>query len=219
MGTRGWRYNGCMTRPRGRRNDDYQETRDSLVARAGAAWLSSGDGTLSFRQFADAAGIAPTTLRHYFPDKTGLFLAVMASWRETGGPFLDEAATRAIPDVFESLKWFLGFILEGWRAGLGLMHTRGLTLGLGHPELGPAYLKALLEPTLTVAEARLARHIAENQLDACDVRTAALDLVSPVLTVLLHQESLGGAGCRPLQVESFVSEHLNRFLRAYAPPQ
>jgi hypothetical protein len=67
--------------------------------------------------------VGPTTLRHYFADRTTLVLAVMNSWHLAGLPYLHAAATRPIPDVGESLAWFVAFVLEGWRLGVGAMHA------------------------------------------------------------------------------------------------
>jgi hypothetical protein len=87
---------------------------------------------------------------------------------------------------------------------------------VGHETLGPVYVQELLEPTLQSAEARLSRHIADGELRRCDVRHAALELVCPVVLGLLHQVQLSGARCRPLDVERFLADHLDTFLRAYA---
>jgi hypothetical protein len=130
---------------------------------------------------------------------------------------MHEAATRTFDDVGSPLRWFVAFVLEGWTAGVGAMHETGLSVGLRDKELGPAYLTELLEPTLLVAETRIARHVAEGQLGPRDVRFAAIELVSPVFTVLLHQRGLSGVRCRPLDLDAFVAEHVGRFLRAYAP--
>jgi hypothetical protein len=41
--------------------------------------------------------------------------------------------------------------------------------------------------------------------------------MAPVLLALLHQDSLGGAGCRPVNVGPFLEDHLDRFLRDHEP--
>ncbi len=75
----------------------------------------------------------------------------------------------------------------------------------------------LLEPTLHSAEARIALHMAQGEIGACDVRVAAVELVAPVVVVLLHQRSLGGVSVRQLDVNAFLDEHVARFLRAFGP--
>jgi hypothetical protein len=40
-------------------------------------------------------------------------------------------------------------------------------------------------------------------------------LLSPVVLGLLHQDSLGGAQCRPLELPRFLETHVDAFLRAF----
>ena len=211
-------YLAVVTRPIGRRNADHESTRAQLVARAGAALLAAPGTGLSFRQLAEAAGVGPTTLRHYFPSRTELICAVLDGWHKQGQPFLKEAANRSEGGLHRSLHWLLRFMVEGWRAGVGTMHCKALGIGLEDRQLGPAYLEALLEPLLQAAEARLASHVADGQLGPCNARFAAIELVTPVFMALLHQEGLGGASCRPLDLDAFVDEHLRRFLMAHRQP-
>ena len=85
--------------------------------------------------------------------------------------------------------------------------------------LGPAYINEILEPTLKAVEARLARHRAEGELRSCDLRHAALALIAPPLLALLHQGELFGSLCRPLDINAFLKDHLDGFLRAYSAPR
>ena len=81
--------------------------------------------------------------------------------------------------------------------------------------IGPSYVDHLLEPLLQAVEARLEQHQQWGELGDHDLRFAALSLVSPVVLALLHQDGLGGQGCRPLDVEAFVVAQVNGFVRAY----
>lgn len=207
-----------MTRVKGSRNADYEEARARLLGAVRARLTEPGGAQASFRDLAAAAGVSVPTLRHYFGTREELLVAAMVAMHQEGLPYMHAGATAPRGPPPESLKWFLGFLVEGWSRGVGALHAFGLTAGLGHELLGPAYVRELLEPTLQVAEARLARHIAEGELRPCDVRHAALALVSPVVMALLHQGALSGASCRPLDVPHFVEEHLEAFLRAYAVP-
>lgn len=204
-----------MSRPAGHRNLDYVEERERLVQRLLPALLRPGGAELSFRQMAHEAGVSPATLRHYFPTREDLLVEVLALLRRAGLPYLHAAATQPIEGVRASLEWLLGQIVLGWRRAVGAVHVLGLSAGLGHERLGPAYVNEILEPTLQAAEARIARHVASGELSQCDVRHAALALISPLVLGLLHQDSLLGARCRPLDLERFLADHLDHFLRAY----
>lgn len=200
---------------KGSRNADHDEARERLLVAVQARLLELDGAQASFRELAAAAGVSVATLRHYFGTREALLKEVMAAMHRAGGPYLLAAATEPHGPVRESLRWFLGQLVEGWGYGVGDMTAFGLAAGLRQAELGPAYVQELLEPNLQAAEARLARHVAEGELRRCDVRHAALLLVSPMLLALLHQRQLSGARCRPLDVERFLEDHLDAFLRAY----
>ena len=172
----------------------------------------------SFRDLAAACDVSPSTLRHYFTDKDALVDAVFAWLARQGEPYLVNAVVDVPADLETSLRGFVGELLLGWRAGVGRIHAFALKAGLSNARFGPAYVERLLEPTLQVVEARLACHVANGTLPACDLRAAALSFVSPVFLALLHQDDLLGVRCRPLDVNVFVDEHLRRFLRAWGPP-
>ncbi len=110
---------------------------------------------------------------------------------------------------------FVQSVAFGWKNGVGAIHLLGLHAGLGHRQLGPAYVTEILEPTLQSAEARIARHIEKKGLAECDVRHAALALLSPLVLGLLHQDGLFGAKCRTLDLDAFLDDHVKQFLRAH----
>jgi AcrR family transcriptional regulator len=204
-------------RKAGSRNLDYDWTRTEIVGAVTRSLLSSSRSLLSFRELAAAAGVPPSTLRHYFQDRTAVLRAVMEHVHDMGLRYVAEGATEERGPAPESLRWFLGYLVEGWGRGVGRAHALGLTEGLGESDLGPAYLRSLLEPTLHSAEARIAIHMARGEIGPCDVRIAALELVGPVVMTLLHQRSLGGEAVRRLDVEAFLDEHVARFIRAFGP--
>ena len=204
-----------MSRPIGRRNADYAEERQHLVERLRPAILRPGGAAMSFRELASAAEVSPATLRHYFGSREQLLSELLAELRRAGLPYLHAAATQPIEGVRPSLEWLLNQIVLGWRMRVGAIHSLGLTAGLGHEKLGPAYVNEVLEPTLQAAEARIARHVSTGELEPCDLRHAAIELLAPLVLGLLHQDNLLGARCRPLDLDAFLSDHLDRFLRAY----
>lgn len=206
-----------MARPRGSRNQDYEQTRRSLLASLRRRLMSPGGATASFRELAASIGMSPATLRHYFPSREDLLEAFFADMHEAGARFISEGATADRGGVRASLRWFLEYFRQGWSRGLGPMHTLGLAAGLGDSRVGPAYLNEVLEPALQSAEARIARHVAQGELGPCDIRHAAVEFIAPFFFALLHQDLLSGAKHRPLQVPEFLDDHLERFLRAHAP--
>jgi hypothetical protein len=128
-------------------------------------------------------------------------LALMAA---PTGPFVNS--------VEDALK----HLADGFRyGGLGAMFARGLTEGLRHETVGPAFLQTALEPTLSAVEKRLQVHIDRGEMRDVDPRGPAIALVAPVLLAFLHQQELGGETVRPLNTEAFVREHAAAFARAW----
>lgn len=208
---------GKMGRRAGSRNLDYDRTRAEIVERLTGHILASGRTSLSFRELASDAGVAPSTLRHYFRDREAVLLGVLERVHDLGLRHVAEGATAEHGPAPESFRWFLGYLVQGWSRGVGRSHELGLTEGIGDATIGPAYLRMLLEPTLHSAEARIAVHMARGEIGPCDVRVAAMELVAPVVVALLHQQALGGGTVRHLDVQPFLDEHVARFLRAFGP--
>lgn len=205
-----------MGRPAGRRNTDFDRARADLLDRLAQGFLGSQQPLASFNEFAAVAGVSRATLRHYFGARDELVAAVLGRFREIGDA-LQLSGPQGFPDLGCELAWYVHNVVEAWRAGLGRVLSRGMAAGLGHPQLGPAYVASLLEPLLQKTEARLAAHVRAGRLGPGDPRHAALELISPAVLALLHQDALFGAHSRPLDVDAFVTAHVERFLRAWGP--
>jgi AcrR family transcriptional regulator len=206
-----------MGRPVGRHNADYAASREALLERLAAQVVRPHGAQTSIRELARAAGVTPPTLHHYFGTREDVLEAVLKHQRGRGQRFLDAAANHPVRGVRASLQWLLSSLVMGWQAAVGSIHALGFSAGLGDARLGPAYVNEVLEPTLQATEARLRRHISAGELERCDVRHAAIELIAPVVLGLFHQDNLFGSRCRPLDLDVFLRDHLKRFLRAYAP--
>ncbi|MDP1823706.1 MAG: TetR/AcrR family transcriptional regulator [Archangium sp.] len=207
-----------MARTRGSRNVRYEEQRATL-ARLVRVALTADEGIhASLRELASAAGTSVATLKHYFGDREGLLQAVMENQRAEGAPYLAMAAVAKPGDVRASLLHFLQGLSTAWfKYGVGKMYASTLAVGLGSRAVGPSYVTHVLEPLLQTGESLLRQHLERGELDVDDVRHASLMLLSPVVFGLLHQDSLGGAQCRPLDLPRFLATHVDAFLRAFPP--
>ena len=204
-----------MPRKPGSRNADYDLERGAMLSRISKA-VDQGVLPDSMRALADAAGVSVTTLRHYFGDRAGVLQAMMENTRAEAAPYL-AMASRLIPgDVRASLLHFLGAMHQAWfRHGVGKRYASTLMVGLGGGALGPSFVSHVLEPLLQTCEALLQQHVDRGELHIRDVRAAALMLMSPVVLAHLHQDSLGGSSCRPLDLKSLLELQVDTFLIAH----
>ncbi len=207
-----------MSRRAGSRNADYEETRMRL-ARAIRQKVLDGDVLqVSLREMAAAARVSVATLQHYFPDRHRVVIAVMESIGHDGAPYLASASKPLLGDVRKSLLQLVTDISRAWlEFGVGRMHSTSLAAGLSSAGLGMSYVDLILEPLLKTAEERIRQHVELGDLGQCNARYAGLQLLSPVVLGLLHQHSLGGALCRPLDLPDFCRVHVDSFLRAHGP--
>lgn len=204
-----------MARTQGARGSDYDAKRAGLIAAMQARLVARDLPPPSLRELAVAAGVTMPTLRHYFGKRDDVVIAVLASIGQAGAEHLAAAAASDLPFA-ESITAALRHALVGLRQGLNDVHMLGLREGMGQGRLGPAYLDAILEPSLQAIEARLAAHQARGEMRGGNPRHAALALLSPLVLAGLHQAALGGDEVRPLDLDLLVTEHAAAFVRGYA---
>ncbi len=204
-----------MTRPRGSQNTMYQEKRAALLDKLRLSLTATGNDKLTFSELAAKAEVSIPTLRHYFGNRTKLIEEVLAMLNSKGQPYIRKTASALLP-FSESILEAANTMLSGVRYGrMDKVHTLGLTEGLEDAALGPAYLNQILEPGLQALETRLAAHQARGEMRSGSVRHAAITFLAPLLLVSLHQNGLGGRAVRLMEMESFVRDHVDMFVRAY----
>ena len=202
-----------MGRPAGSRNRDYAQTRTDLALRLSQHLLREGGEPATLADLAQAAGVSATTLKHYFTDRNGIFTAAMEAVRAEGAVHLELARQQGGRTPEQSLTELLLGTIAAWRRyGVGRLFASSLALSLGSEDRGPAFLSGMLEPILDAAEQLIRAHVADGELPTCDERAVALSLVSPVVLALLHQDNLGGACTRHLDVEQFAVAHARLIL-------
>ena len=206
-----------MSRSRGSKNANYEETRSRLLKAIRARLLQTGSDKVSFREMADGVAVAVPTLRHYFVNRTAVIQEVLADLHRDGLRYIDEMSKTDL-DLDRSLQQAANAIVAGVRLGrLDKVHTLGLTEGLGHQHIGPSYLHSILEPALQALERRFETHVSRGEMSAESTRHAALAFASPLILAALHQFGLGGDCARPLDLDEFARNHAAAFARAYRP--
>ncbi|MCB9664840.1 MAG: TetR/AcrR family transcriptional regulator [Alphaproteobacteria bacterium] len=205
-----------MARPPGTPNRRHEERRRELLQGVLQRLLQPDAATVSMRELAASAGVSVPTLKHYFGDRDQLIVEVIAFMTQLGSPFLAETA-RDVPEGLEhSLRtWARRFRMAWENFGVGTLFTTGLVLGARHPVVGPGFVDGLFEPLLQALEGRLAVHQERGELRPTDLRFAALELISPLVLAMLHQQQLGGRGCRPLDVDALLEHQLRSFVATH----
>jgi len=204
-----------MPRTKGALDANHEETRKNLLNKVRARMTNTGAERLSFRELAAAAGVSVPTLRHYFGTRADLVAAVLRQIHELGKLHI-EAVSRPTLNFEASLVEVASMLADGVRyGGMDRVHTLGLTEGLGDSRSGPEYLSSILEPALQAVEARLIAHQQHGEMIEVPPRHAALILVAPLLLAFLHQNRLGGAQVRPMEIKDFIGEQVRMFLKAY----
>ena len=200
-----------MPRPLGRRNPDYDEKRDRLVSDLTDFVLRSDLTRPSFRQLAQAGGVAEPTLRHYFGDRDGVARAILALLGEQASPLIQAVATPTTgPDA--AVNAYIDLSRLGVATGgFGRAHCFGLVEGVADEQVGEAYLDLLLEPSLKALEVRLAPHL-NVEPGSATARAAALMMFAPMLLAVIHQQLLGGAKSAPMDLDAMFDAlaHLMR---------
>jgi AcrR family transcriptional regulator len=203
-----------MARTPGSRNQDYAETRRRLATTVSTALVRDDGRPATFRDLARAANVSEPTLKHYFKDHEGVIIAaleVMAENARGVGSMLEPFQKLTAP---RALKGFLLRLVDGFRHfGVGAVFSGGLSVGLGHPRLGPAFVSCILEPTLVHTETLLASLQAQKKLRKGPVREWAVSIAAPVVLALLHQDPLGGRSVRPLDLNAFIEAHVDLLLQ------
>lgn len=208
----------AVARTVGSRNAGYEDARLALARRVRPALLREEGVRTSLRELARAGGVSVATLKHYFGDRAGILRAVMETLGIDGAPHMAQASLPVAGGLAGSLETFLRRIVTAWaRHRVGAMHAAMLAEGLASHALGPDYVTLMLEPFLQTGEALLRRHVEQGDLAPCDLRHASLTLLGPLLLALLHQDNLGGARCRPLDLSTFIPAHVSAFLAAFPP--
>ena len=91
----------------------------------------------------------------------------------------------------------------------------GLRLSLG-PSAFPGLCPSARRNPPRCVGVRCVGKLRLQLLLAPNVRFGALSLVSPVFLALMHQDSLDGSACRPLDLEEMIPAHVEAWIRGHS---
>lgn len=210
-----------MPRAKGVKNADYEAKRRELLDRMLPRFARLDLERPSLRQLAAAAEVTAPTLQHYFGDRTGVVAALLEEYRRRGDSRL-ERVSRANGAFAPSMREFAVSLVRGMQAQaegqvrLGDVMAASLCEGLADPLVSPLALGHVIDPAVDALVVRLEEHAARGEIVDADLRAAALMLLSPLLLGVLHQDQLGGAGSRRIELDALAEQVSAAFVRAYA---
>lgn len=174
-----------------------------ILARTAVADRSA---PVSLRQFAIRAGVSEPTLRHYFNDRQGVVIAIIALFADGARDWLERCA-QPQGSLEAAVSGYGDMALEGADTDqFAQAHAFALVESIHDPLVARAYLDTIIEPSLKVIEARLAPSLDPDGTRCDEVRHAALALYAPVLIAVLHQRLLKGDAARPLDMGAFFTD-------------
>ena len=199
-----------MARTPGARNYNFDAKRSALLDSVINFALSGDISRPSLRQLALAADTSEPTLRHYFTDRKGVIIAMMAELGERAQPIW-----RKLEEPSDSVEEAVNACFRHALTRMGddmfiRMHAFGMVEGMAEPEAGEAYLEHILEPSLDCVQRKL-MHTPGAPTDPNEIRTAAIAMFAPVIMMCLHQHLLGGRAHAPLDDHTTV-RHLSNWL-------
>lgn len=186
-----------MARPAGVRNHDFEQKRNALVEALTRFAITAELRRPSLRQFAKAVDASEPTLRHYFKDRKGVVVAILAHMGKIGRSIRDSIAVPS-DSISSAVKDYYRIATPGPQFELYMRaHAFGLIEGIADDTAGKAYLKYMLEPALTTITEKLAATPGTPK-SASELRAAAFAILSPLILMGIHQTLLGGAEEAPI---------------------
>jgi AcrR family transcriptional regulator len=204
-----------MSRPVGSNGATHDARKASLLAGVRQRLTAANLPSASLRELATAAGVTIPTLRHYFGKREDIVEALLVDLGRQGEPHVARTVRVDLP-FRDSIADYVAYVRAGFQYGLADIHTLGLREGLRQDRLGPAYLNTILEPTIQSLETKLRLHQEKGDMRVTDTRVAALQLLSPLVIVFLHQTELCGDTVRPLDIDAYCAAHVDNFVRCFA---
>lgn len=186
-----------------------------ILARTAVADRSA---PVSLRQFAIRAGVSEPTLRHYFNDRQGVVIAIIALFADGARDWLERCA-QPQGSLEAAVSGYGDMALEGADTDqFAQAHAFALVESIHDPLVARAYLDTIIEPSLRAIEARLTPSLDPEGTRSDAVRHAALALYAPVLIAVLHQRLLKGDAARPLDMGAFFSDLTQLFAHGLKQP-
>jgi AcrR family transcriptional regulator len=194
-----------------------KDRRSELLGLLAPTAIAERSAPVSLRQFAIKAGVSEPTLRHFFADRQGVVIALIAYFADGARQFLEESAKPA-STLQDAVSGYGALALAGAQSDFyAQAHAFALVESIHDPEVAKAYLERIIEPSLQALELRLGPSVDPHNANPDRVRHAALALYAPALIAILHQHLLKGDEVRPIDMSAFVADLTTLFTDGMKP--
>lgn len=193
-----------MPRPAGTRNQDFEEKKRALVEKLTRFVLQEDAERPSLRQLAIAAETSEPTLRHYFTDRSGVIVAIMAHIYEIA-EFMREGARQPSDSIAASLEGYQALVAE-FRENTRYLqaHSFGIRESMSDADARKAYLDYIVEPSVDSLAERLVK-TKGGPTNYQTARAAAFMLMSSTVFMLMHQKLLDGDKHKPIDMDWYYT--------------
>ncbi|MEQ8403486.1 MAG: TetR/AcrR family transcriptional regulator [Oceanicaulis sp.] len=194
------------------------DRKSELLAILARTAIAERSAPVSLRQFAIKAGVSEPTLRHYFTDRQGVVIAIIAYFADGARDWLERSAEPGA-SLQEAVAGYAALAMEGSSSNVfAQAHAFAFVESIHDREVARAYLERIIEPSLTALERRLAPGVDPGADNPERVRHSAIFLYAPVLVAVLHQRLLAGEDTRPLDMADFFDDLTRLFTDGFKPP-
>ena len=200
------------------RSQRWQRRKDArpaeLLDAALAEFFEKGFESARLEDIATRAGVSKGTIYLYFDSKEDIFQALVKSIPQANVERLAEVVQDTSVPAEVLLRRFLTLMGGLIRDERMKKFPRLLIAEAGRfPHLADIYREDVISRGAGILSSVIERGIAENRFHAVNPMHAAYAAIAPLLFVAIWQTTFERPDDGPLDGESFVSQHIDTFLR------
>jgi AcrR family transcriptional regulator len=189
-----------------------------ILAAALDLFAEKGFSATRMEDVASRAGLSKAAIYLYFKDKMALLTALVQDMASANLAVAGGIAAGHQGPIAPLLRQIMVFM-----AGR-LRETRFPDLvkviiseSRAHPDIGRLYLETVIRHGLPMFETLLRRGMEQGEFRSADPAFAAKSLVAPVLLAAIWKTVFEPLGAEMLDMEGFVSQHVDIMMRGLAP--
>lgn len=189
-----------------------------ILAAALDLFAEKGFAATRMEDVAARAGLSKAAIYLYFADKMALLQALvsdMAGSNLAAARAMVEASPGPAGPIIRQVLLFMAGQFASTRFPDLLKVI--ISESRAHPDIGRLYLDNVIGQGLPIFESLIRRGIASGEFRAVDPGFAVKAMVGPMLLAALWRSTFEPLGAEPLDLEAYVAQHADNFLKGLAP--